>query len=148
MTSCRLGLFLVSYLLQTLVVLLIFRVPAAILAPVSWICFLPVLLAFPFVDPIIRIRLEFFPLPFILSCLLTGLCSTVLLHFHPCISPHNPSATGAPKCDLFHRHLHGLSNLDVGKIRIKSNDKEKTKEDPPNMHQDIEEMGRICESRL
>jgi len=36
----------------------------------------------------------------------------------------------------------------VGKIRIKSNEKEKTKEDPPDMHQDIKEMGRICENRL
>jgi hypothetical protein len=36
----------------------------------------------------------------------------------------------------------------VGKIRIKSNDKEKTEADPPDMHQDIKEMGRICGSRL
>jgi hypothetical protein len=41
------------------------------------------------------------------------------------ISPQNPSTTGTPKCDLFHPHLHGLSNLDAGKIRIKSNDKGK-----------------------
>ena len=79
----RLAPFSVSFLLQLPVALTVFRVSAAILPPVCAISFLPGLLALSFVGPIIRIRLLFFPLPCILSCLLTGLGAAVSLIFHP-----------------------------------------------------------------
>jgi hypothetical protein len=122
-----LGPFSVSFLLQLPVALKVFQIFAAILPPVCAISLLPGLLALSFVGPIVRIHLLFFPLPFILSCLLAGPGATVPLIFHPWVSPQNPSATGAPKCDLFHPYLHSLSDLSLGKTRIKRNYKGKNR---------------------
>ena len=79
----RLAPFSVSFLLQLPVALTVFQVSAAILLPVCAISYLPGLLALPLVGPIVRISLLFFPLPCILSCLLTVPGAAVPLIFYP-----------------------------------------------------------------
>ena len=95
-----------------------------ILFPVVRIFLFPAILAFSFVDAIVRICLQFFSFPFGLSCLLAPLVSTVSLVLDPRVPGTNPPAAGTAKGNGLHDFLPGLVNL----LQERKAQKEKTKE--------------------